>query len=259
MLQDSSNIIKVNTDYLSGLRDLFLSFGIVPILGVAVTGVLLILLYKWISVKIVSNLKEKDERIDGLTRAIAAMNVNNGIAPGLTNSLTIEAMNDLTKHPVFSNIDYLLTVRINQTSFSTKKKHHIFKDYVDTKYSIFSDSLKTFLVHNKNYEISRNELKSRILHLFISLDEASSSKISELEIPYIALVELNKSAQMGDRFIHSSINTFSDSMNYRSAEDIIYAILNLSVQVIELVFNDMIINLEKLNGELDSIEYPINK
>lgn len=256
---------KVDGNVIDSISNLFQNFGIVPILLVSFFAVVLYLFFIWIKRLIFSSDKKKKEEqiielqseVKNLTQAIASsmLNKKQYSNEGLVNSLTIDAIKDLTKHPVFSNIDYILSVKLNQTTFSSKIKYDIFRDFVIVKYTIFKDNWLKYLATHKNIETTREELKDQLTKLFITIDDEVSIELSNLKIPYIALVELNKSSQIGDKFLHSSIETFIDSNNFRSAEDIIYTILNLAVQVIEVIFYDLILNLEKLNGQLEQEVY----
>lgn len=248
--------VKVDGTFLDSLKDIFLEFGLFQVFGIITGLVLLYILYKW-TINYLSNKdKEKDKKIAELTQAMASMALdkNRSSISGLTHNLSIENINNIQQHPLFSNVEYLLGVKVNKTNFSSLTKKNIFSDFLYVRFTCSVDSWKNFLEEESHFEITREVLHSKITKLFIQIDNCAKELYAQTDIPSNVMFELQKSASLADTFLHSATETFIQSKVFKSAEDILYSILTLSIHINEVIFNNLILSLEKIQ-HLEDVEY----
>lgn len=249
--------VNVDGSFIDSVKGLFQEFGFGPVIAVVMVLVFLFIFYKWMMVRITQKEKEKDEKIEELTKAIAsiALDKNKPNSSSLTHTLSIESISDLTQHPIFFNIEYMLGVKMNQTIFSNAAKKNIFNDFLNVRFTCFNDMWKRYIKNSPHFEISREELNSQITKLFIDIDICTKQEYSKLGIPNDIMFELQKSSSLADVFLHSATETFIKTKVFKSGEDIIYNILTLSMHINEVIFNNLILSIEKFNGKLDNLEY----
>jgi hypothetical protein len=257
--------VAVDGTFLESVRMLFKDFGILPILLSFVAVAIVFIVYKYINFKMSDILRDKTAQIDSLTNRLieagkdvpVVVDSPINITPKDVASLRkhITEYNELYSHPIFYAIDYIVSIKINQTSVSSKIKKEIFKDYIEIKFGGIKKQWLLFLSNKDITTMKRDSLKNKITEVFIEVDKDLNDKVKKLNIPDIALNELNKSFQLADAYLFSSIETLTESQVFDDNVEIIYTILDLTMQNIEVSFHNVILNLEKLNGELEKIGY----
>jgi len=264
IMNTTSNVgVDVNGTFLDSVGKLFQAFGIIEILASSTFLVILYLSVKYFNFKMSDMLKDKNEQIDKLTeKLIEKGNVGEEVVehtktPVNTNQYRkhVTEYKELFSHPLFYAIDYMISVKISQTNVTSKIKKEIFKDYIEIKYSSIKKGWLNFLSNTNISTMNRDELKNKVTKIFIDLNLEMTEKTKNLNIPEIALNELNKSFQIIDEFLFSSIEAITESSVFDDNIEIIYTILDLTATSIEVGFHNVIINLEKLNGQLDAIGY----
>lgn len=251
-------LFQVNVDggLIGSIKDLFLEFGAGPVLSIIIIGLILYVFYKWVIHKIVQKDKEKDKKIEELTKAMASIALDkNKNTSGLSNTLSIEKITDLSQHPFFYNIEYMLGVKMNQTVFSSASKKNLFNDFLHVRFNCSLIIWKNFLKNTPHYEMSREELNVHITKLFIDIDNCRKKEYKNLNIPSNVMMEFQKSSSLADTFLHSASETFIQTKVFKSGEDIIYSILTLCMHINEVIFNNLILSAEKFNGSLDNLNY----
>jgi hypothetical protein len=257
--------VAVDGTFLESVRMLFKDFGILPILLSFLAVATVFIIYKYINFKMSDILRDKTAQIDNLTnRLIEAgkeeVNVPDSpinITPNNSESLRkhITQYGELYSHPLFYAIDYIVSIKINQTSVSSKIKKEIFKDYIEIKFGGIKKHWLLFLSNKDITTMGRDALKNKITEIFIDVEKELTEKVTKLNIPDLALNELNKSFQLADAYLFSSIETLTESNVFDDNTEIIYTILDLTMQNIEVSFHNIVLNLEKLNGELEKVGY----
>lgn len=258
--------VGVDGPFLESVRMLFKDFGILPIILSFLAVVSIYIFYKYVNFKMSDILRDKNTQIDNLTNRLidAGKEEVKIVEVPLTppsnftdNNLrkSVTHQNELYSHPLFYSIDYIISIKINQTSVSSKIKKEIFKDYIDIKFGGIKKHWLSFLSNKDITTMGRDSLKNKITEIFIQVEKELNDKVTKLNIPEIALNELNKSFQLADAYLFSSIETLTESNVFDDNTEIIYTILDLTMQNIEVSFHNIILNLEKLNGELEKVGY----
>jgi hypothetical protein len=252
--------VDVNGTFLDSVGKLFSMFGVIEILASATFLVILYVGVKYINFKMSDIVKDKNEQIDKLTERLIE-NGKEGVIKDepLTNPTSyrkhITEYKELFSHPLFYSIDYMISVKLSQTNVTSKIKKEIFKDYIEIKYSTTKKGWLNFLSNPNLSTMNADELRNRITQIFIDVNIEMESKTKSLNIPELALDELNKSFQLVDSFLFSSIEVLTESNVFDDNVEVIYTILDLTLKSMEVGFHSVIINLEKLNGQLDKLGY----
>ncbi len=255
--------VDVNGTFLDSIGKLFQMFGILEMVATATFLVILYLIVKYINFKMSDIVKDKNDQIDKLTERLIESGKGGDSPPtqdgGSVNTLHyrkhIMQYKELFSHPLFYAIDYMISVKLSQTNVTSKIKKEIFKDYIEIKYSSIKKGWLNFLVNPNISTMNGDELRNKITQIFIDVNLEMESRTKTLNIPELALDELNKSFQIVDAFLFSSIEVLTESTVFDDNAEVIYTILDLTLKSMDVGFHSVIINLEKLNGQLDKLGY----
>lgn len=257
--------VDVNGTFLDSVGKLFQMFGIIEILATATFLVLLYLGVKYINFKMSDIIKDKNEQIDKLTEKLIESGKGDVVKDLPKEEVTplnpthyrkhITEYKELFSHPLFYAIDYMIAVKLGQINITSKTKKEIFRDYIEVKYVTLKKGWLSFLGNPNISTMNNDELRNKITKIFIDVNNEMESKTKKLNIPEIALTELNKSFQLVDAFLFSSIEVLTESNVFDDNAEVIYTILDLTLKSMDVGVHSVIINLEKLNGQLDKIGY----
>jgi hypothetical protein len=258
--------VEVNGTFLDSVGKLFQMFGVLEILGSATFIVLLYIIVKYINFKMSDIVKDKNEQIDKLTEKLIESGKNFApISTNVTEEVSVNSTNynkqhivkykTLFSHPLFYSIDYMISVKLGQVNLTSKIKKEIFKDYIEIKYSSIKNGWLKFLGSSDISTMDSDELRNKIIQIFIDVNLEMEENTKKLNMPEIALVELNKSFQVIDSFLFSSIEVLTESMVFDDNAEAVYTILDLTLKSMDVGFHSVVINLEKLNGQLESVNY----
>lgn len=251
--------MSVDGDTINGINNLFDSIGVIE--TVIIFAVVLFiwglykLIYSWGMNKFSEASLEKDRRISELTRILADSAKSELSTINDTHYLGIDDFKNLENHPIFQNINYWLAVRINQMNLSNITKSNIFKDYVTIRYKAVIENWLDFIKKENIQKLTRNELNSRLVKLIIKIAEDVQKNIDVAEFPDIALVEMEKSVQIVDKIIISAIESFTSNKHFENGFDVVYTLLTIKMHILEVIFYDLVMTLEKLNGTLEKEIY----
>jgi hypothetical protein len=249
--------LNLDGDTLNGINKIFESFGVVQ--TVLIFCIVLFiwgcyrLIYTWGMNKFSERALEKDRRIDELTKILA----DSAKTEILNNKkyLIMDDFKNLENHPLFQNINYWLAVRINQMNMSDNNKSNIFKDYVTIRYTAVKKNWIAFIRDNNISELTRNELKVILIDTLIKITKDIKENIEVANFPETALVEMEKSAQIIDKIVISAIESFTTSEHFENGFDVLYTLLTIKMHILEVVFYELVMSLEKLNGSLQNQTY----
>jgi len=249
--------MDVNGDTLNGINKIFQSIGVVQ--TIATFAIILFiwgcyrLIYKWGITKFSSIAIEKDKRIDELTKILAESAKSD--FSNTRNYLVIDDFKNLENHPFFQNINYWLAIRINQMNMSDVTKSNIFKDYVTIRYTAVKENWVTFIKNNNIDKLSRSELNAALVNLLINITKDVKNNIEIAKFPSVALFEMEKAVQIIDKIVISAIESFTSNQHFENGMDVLYTILTIKMHVLEVVFYELVMTLEKLNGQLAKEDY----
>jgi len=262
LLSATPNVgVDVNGTFLDSVGKLFQMFGVIEILGSVTFLVILYIIVKYINFKMSDIVKDKNDQIDRLTERLINTGKEDGsikeIVPSEVQHIRkhITEYKELFSHPLFYSIDYMISVRLSQTNVTSRIKKEIFKDYIEIKYSSIKKGWLNFLQSSNVASMSGDELRNKIIQIFIDVNLEMGCRTKKLNIPELALNELNKSFELVDSFLFSSIEVLTESTVFDDNVEVIYTILDLTLKSMDVGFHSVIINLEKLNGQLDKINY----
>lgn len=274
-LQTMTTETKIDGSLLNSINAMFTQFGIYQILFAFFIVSVTVLIYKFISAKI-SNMSndKKDILIADLTEKITNLNSrknNNGIdidvniestqtqnnipPHKMVQKIDIEEFHDLRKHPYFSNIDYWLYVKIHQVNISNENKRNIFIDYMCIKYGTSKKRWYDFVSDTYISKMSKEELASELLKVTINISKEVDKELLSMGMPRLVIEKMDETTSLADKFMVTTINSFCNNQQFDDSFDIVFLLLNYYMNIIEVLFYDFMVKLEKMNGQLDNANY----
>lgn len=250
--------MKVDGDTFDGINNIFQSIGVVESV-IVFTTLLFIwglyrIVYTWGMNKFSEASLEKDRRITELTRMLAD-SAKTEFSDTNRHYLGIDDFKDLENHPFFQNINYWLAIRINQMNMTDDTKSNIFKDYVTIRYTAVKENWISFIKNNDISKLNRTELNAILVDLIIKITQDVKINIDKANFPEVALVEMEKSVQIIDKIVISAIESFTSNEHFENGFDVVYTLLTIKMHILEVVFYELVMTLEKLNGSLKKQSY----
>lgn len=259
LLNKTTTVKAPDGSLIHGLSELFDKLGVIQVIGIFGIGLTLYLAYRiiyaWATSKFSDSSKEKDQKIEELTKLLAK---NNKREHSLSNQyIGSDNLTNLKQHPFFDNLNIWLEIRLGQMKIEPESKYNIFKDFLYIKLSVMKRCWLNFINSNDLVNMSREELKSGITHLLITINNETLDKVESAGFPQEILKELNNSSVLADKLMSTAIEGFISNSHFEDGYDSLYAILQVNMSVLEVIVYDLASLMNSLNGSLDHIEYEI--
>ena len=169
---------------------------------------------------------------------------------------------DLTTHPIFSRMDYLLN-QIDYTLEFDEGRSKLVTDIIDMKFSIARRHLVEFAKEvtkkerkNEDYNIHKLHMKyyNRLVAEYTNPKNYNASK-EERQILAVALIEFQKWHKERSGLLREMSNDISDTKFYKSNLTRGFAILNVHMAILVDILHDARDTLENINGRLSGEVY----
>lgn len=261
LLFTQTSAIKPDGSLVHELSELFDKFGVIQVVLLFTLGLGLFLAYRlgyaWFTSRFSENTKQKDEKIDELTKMLAKMSKKERSNNATTQYIDSNTIVNLRQHPFFDNLDIWMEIRLGQMYIEPESKYNIFKDFLYIKLSVMKNRWLKFIENNDFANMSRDELKSNLMALLITINNETLDKIESAGFPDKVLKKLNKSSVLVDRLISTAIEGFTTNDHFEDCYDAMYAILQVNMSILEVVVYDLAGIMTKLNGSLDDVVYEV--
>lgn len=259
LLLQNDTIKTPDGSLIHGLSELFDKLGVIQVIGIFGVGLTIYLLYRiiyaWAVSKFSDTSKEKDNKIEELTKMLAKSTKKDVVST--QQYIGSDSLTNLKQHPFFDNLNIWLEIRLGQMKIEPAAKYNIFKDFLYIKLSVMKNNWVNFINSHDLVNMSREELKSSLTNLLITINNETIDKVDSAGFPDVILKELNDSSVLADKLISTAIEGFISNDHFEDGYDALYAILQVNMSVLEVIVYDLAGIMSGLNGSLDHIEYDI--
>lgn len=225
--------------------------------------VVIVLLYKGVTMYFSKENQKREDELNRIKEENLKLQKDKAVAdalevekPTIKPIIDIKEFKDLTKHPFFVNIQYLLDVKLLETPTTTSEnKKNILIDFLYSKFKTHKEIWHESISSIKPENLTPDELKSILINTHIECLKETDRKIERLELPELAMSSMKDYTNLSDKLIYSCIESFCDSEIFVDSFDIIYIILDYKLNLINVLTSHLQLNLEKLNGQLEKTPY----
>lgn len=215
--------------------------------GTIVIAVILVfmLFYRYANQKIIILKEGKDRTINDLHTKLYEQERRHSEdsikqLPHSETSNMVFGLNDLKKHPIFSNIAYWIAVQIPRVHFRSDLKRCLFKDYMvvmnATNVTLWKEYLDTHNIESINTETLCDE----IIQLMTNITNTFTSKlIHECNMPQHIVTILNDSHHLSELFMFAMWNSICRSPVFDDNFDKVYTLLNIRMQINEVLLHEV--------------------
>lgn len=267
-----------SSSFLDFIKHIVNSFGLFSIPIVLLLLLLIWMLYKWFTIKTdndINDLKKKNDELLNIILThiskddkfgennkiyidhIAQSHANKSEFHNKSFDMYLGVAGDLTHHPIFNNIDYILKVKIKSISFSSKIKKDVFLDMTSLKLEITKIEWLKFL---KSIDIDtgdREIIKQKMINVIYNINSKFDDETINYQIPELIKNLIYKSSLQNDDIIITTTKSMFDSINNDNIYNLIYTLLTYYMILIETSLYHIINNINELNGELDFMTYDV--
>lgn len=185
-------------------------------------------------------------------------------------------MNDVKKHLLFKDLDFWLTYGIssltitnikympldkehNETEEYLKAKEEIAKDVLEVKFKTIQDYMKLFITENDLEKMDLEVIKTYFNTYWSKCTIQQRNKYIEMGIPKIFLKKFFIYEKTTSELLLQTINSYFDEkvININIASRLYLAMSAINNYLTDS-FNNMIITVSAINGDLQGVEYKGN-
>ena len=159
------------------------------------------------------------------------------------------------KHPIFMEINELLTVEIDHLDFGSEGRTEMFRLMLSTQLRSYERCLRAFLGTNKTF-VDSADFRAKSRALIFDIMNAYQQRWRELDIPEPVITTYRK--WHGDRIelLLSDIDTIAFYKVSQSYDESVFYFFNSILFLLKLgIAHDSIKSLQSLNGHINKLTF----
>jgi len=166
-----------------------------------------------------------------------------------------DRISELLNHPFFLKLDYWIQYKIPDFKIKNIRKQYIFQDYAKIRYSQTLLSWRGFVASRDYLDLKANALKSRMTTIFLDNKTKTIKELERFKIPAVIEQKIENERILVDKYVVSYIEEVCDSVIYKDNISKLHAFFDFKEVLFEIEITDLLNKVEKMNGDLDGLEY----